>query len=242
MKVSEAIHNRRSVRKYHSIPVEWHKVTQILEAGRLAPNAGNLQAWRFIVVIDPKMRSKIAHTCLEQYWMATAPVHIVLVSLTYKSEQYYGLRGEKLYGTQDCAAAAENMILTAGEMGISSCWVSAFDENELKRDLGMPDNVRPQVVLTLGYADEVTPRPPKERLETVVFLEQFGNRIRDMNMVMGYYSEVTKRNVNLAKQKIEDTATNIKDTIKGRITDMQNKIDKDISPKVQHYEDKFNKK
>lgn len=236
MDTKDAIHNRRSTRNFSSIPVEWHKVTHILEAGKYAPSTGNLQAWRFIVVVDPAMREKIAETCLEQYWIATAPVLIVVTSLTYKMEQYYGLRGERFYSIQECAAAAENMILAAEELGVGSCWVSGFDETELKNNLGIPDNARPQVVLALGYPNEVTPRPPKERLETVVFLEQYGNRIRDVNMVLGYYSEITKRNAEKAKGKLQERFEDVKSDIQGRIEKMQKDIDKDVLPRLKEYE------
>ncbi len=238
METFEAIHNRRSVRNFSSVPVEWHKVTHILEAGKYAPSTGNLQAWRFIVVVDPKTREKIAETCLEQYWIETAPVIIVITALTYKTTQYYGLRGERLYSVQECAAAAENMILAAQDMGVGSCWISAFDEQEMKTTLGIPDNARPQIVLALGYPNEVTPRPPKERLETLVFLEQYGNRIRDASMVLGYYSEITKRNVDKAKEKLTDKFNNVKENVESGIQNMQKDIDTQVLPRLKSYEDK----
>ena len=80
MDVLEAIRTRRSVRKYRDIPVEWEKVGLILDAGRLAPSSGNLQNWKFIVITDKNARHQISEACLEQQWMAKAPVHIVIVA------------------------------------------------------------------------------------------------------------------------------------------------------------------
>jgi Ran GTPase-activating protein (RanGAP) involved in mRNA processing and transport len=130
------------------------------------------------------------------------------------------------------------MALAAEDMGVGSCWVSAFDEQEMKTTLGIPDNARPQIILALGYPNEVTPRPPKERLETLVFLEQYGNRIRDPSMVLGYYSEITKRNVDKAKEKLQNTYTSAKENIESGIEKMQKDIDTQVLPRLKSYEDK----
>ena len=129
MEALECIYTRRSIRKYLSQHVEWEKVGNILEAGRVAPSAGNLQNWRFIVVMDRGKREKIAELCLGQHWMSSAPVHIIICSQPGTCKRFYGTRGEKLYCIQNCAAVAENMLLAAHAQGLGGCWVSAFDED-----------------------------------------------------------------------------------------------------------------
>ena len=78
MEVFECIRTRRSVRKFLQMPVEWDKVGAILDCGRYTPSAGNLQNWQFMVVIDPDKRKKIAEAAAQQYWMADAPIYIVI--------------------------------------------------------------------------------------------------------------------------------------------------------------------
>ena len=133
MEVFDCIRTRRSIRRYKDKPVEWDKVVTILEAGRLAPSAGNLQNSKFIVVRDEEIRKKVAETALNQKWMEKAPIHIIVCSEPIKSKRFYGIRGERLYTIQDCAAAIENMLLTAHSLDLRACWVGAYEEDALRR-------------------------------------------------------------------------------------------------------------
>ncbi len=106
MDVYEAVLRRRSIRKYMDQPVEWEKLGKVIDAGRLAPSAGNLQAWKFVVVTEKELRKQVSEACLKQYWMQTAPAHIVVCAEITKLSRFYGIRGERLYSIQSCAAAA----------------------------------------------------------------------------------------------------------------------------------------
>lgn len=187
MEILQAIKTRRSVRQFLDVPVEWEKVGIVLEAGRLAPSAGNTQEWSFIVVTEEGARKEIAECCVDGIWMATAPIHIVIVANTEQIARNYGLRGERLYSIQDCAVAASQMMLAAVSQGLGTCWVGAFDEHALRRLLSIPDSIRPQLILTLGYPDEQPRMPPRKPLENIVFLNSYGNRIKDIGMVLRDY-------------------------------------------------------
>ena len=113
MDVFEAIRTRRSIRKYKDKPVPWDNIVTIMQAGKYAPSAGNLQNWKFIYVKTDDKRSAIAKACLGQEWMEIAPVFIVVVAEPEKAERHYGTRGARLYTTQACAAAIQNMLLIA---------------------------------------------------------------------------------------------------------------------------------
>lgn len=187
MDVLEAIKKRRSIRKYLDVGLEWEKMVQILEAGQHAPSAGNLQDWKFIVVTDKDVRKKIAEACLNQVWMETAPIHVVICSNPEKTIQYYGERGEK-YAIENCACVAMCMTLEATEQGLDTCWVGAFDEDMMRIALSMPDRGRPMMVLTVGYADETVPMPPRVVLESLIFFQRYSNRIKNINLVMNDWS------------------------------------------------------
>ena len=199
------------MRKYKNVPVEWEKVGIILNAALNSPSAGNIQNWKFIVVLDPEKRKKIAEACLEQYWMQNAPVHIVVCSEPEKAKRFYGVRGERLYSIQNCAAASQNIVLAAHSLGIGSCWVSAFEEDALKRILKIPDYVRPQNIITLGYAEEREPLAGRYRIYDMVFLENWEGRIKDINWVMKDFSVTLNKKV---AEKVKKTAKKGKDLIK----------------------------
>ena len=192
MDTLELMKSRRSIRKYLQEPIEFEKLGKILEAGACAPSAGNLQNWKFVVVTQKELREKLADAAFQQFWMTTAPVFIVLCAEIEKTKKFYGIRGERLYSIQNCAAAAMNMINVAWSEGIGSCWVSAFDEEMVKRALQIPDEVRPQAIVTFGYPDEKPPVPPKKDIETVGFVEMWGSRMADIAAVMGWYRAKTQ--------------------------------------------------
>ena len=203
MDTLDAIKKRRSIRKYLDVPVEWYKVTKILEAGKQAPSSGNLQNWRFIIVTDKKMRRKLAEASLQQYWMESAPVHIVVCSQLTIAKQFYGLRGERFYTIQNCAAAIQNMLLAAHSLGLGSCWVGAFDEGKLKTLLDIPEDVRPEAIITIGYPDENPEEPEEYELYDVVFLENYGRRIRNINLAKGIYSSSVVEGIKHITKKIK---------------------------------------
>ncbi|MBS3176167.1 nitroreductase family protein [Candidatus Woesearchaeota archaeon] len=201
MDAFEAIVTRRSIRKYKNIPIEVEKLGMICEAGRNAPTAGNLQGVKFIIITEEAQRKKIAEACLQQHWMAQAPVHIVVVGEPWKSEQFYGLRGERLYSIQSCAAAVQNMLITATSLSLGSCWVSAFEEDMLKLCIPkFPEKARPQAVVTIGYADEVVPVPMHYRFNDQVYLHKWEGHFRDEKRYLGYTGELTKKFLEKGKE------------------------------------------
>lgn len=189
METLDCIESRRSIRKYLDIPIEFEKVGNILNAGRLAPSAGNLQDWKFILVTERDLRKQLAEACQQQLWMETAPVHIVVCSQPVKTERMYGKRGQELYSIQNCAAAVQSMLLAAHDQGVGACWVGAFEDHMVRRILSMPDSARPMAIITLGYPDEEPPVPHKYTVDNVTYIERWGNRIKDFAAFVGYYSQ-----------------------------------------------------
>lgn len=204
MDIFKCIHSRRSVRKFLDIPVEWEKVGVILDAGTAAPSSGNLQNWKFIVVQNEKKRQEIAEAALQQYWIASAPAIIVICAELRRARQFYGVRGERLYSIQNCAAVAENMLLAAHALGLSSCWVGAFDEGMVSRALSIPDDVdiRPQIILPIGYPDESPAKPQSVPLDNITYFEKWSaqniGKIKDVDAVLWNY-RVVERGVGAAR-------------------------------------------
>ncbi len=200
METLEAITLRRSIRKYQDIPVEFEKVGNILNAARLAPSAGNVQDWKFILVTKADVRTKIAEACVKQYWMQEAPVHIVVVGHPKKVATFYGEKGGKTYCMHGCGAAIENMLIAATAQGLGSCWVGAFEEGMLRKTLNIPADAAPQAVVTIGYAAEKPRMPQKFKTENVTFIEAYGNRIKDLAAFLGYYGEHVQSAIKKGKE------------------------------------------
>ncbi len=153
MDVFEAIQKRKSVRNYEQKPVSKETLQKILDAGRSAPSAGNLQPWHFVVVTDPEKRKALSKGVYAKFLQQT-PVVVVLCGDEKASPHWYVV---------DVALAGENMVLAATAEGLGTCWIGSFDEADVKDQLNIPGNLRVVAMLSVGYAQE------KESLSTRVF-------------------------------------------------------------------------
>jgi nitroreductase len=167
MEFSEVIARRRSVRHFNTkLAVTEEDVLALLRAAVTAPTAGNIQPWRFVVVRSPEARERLA-SVMRQPWSTAAPVVIVVCVDPRPCSARYGARGEMLYAIQDTAAAVENILLTAVDRGLASCWVGAFDETAVRDAIGVHSPVTPIAVLPVGHSAEAAGKPARRPLEEV---------------------------------------------------------------------------
>ncbi|MEI8349953.1 MAG: nitroreductase family protein [Candidatus Omnitrophota bacterium] len=159
MDIFEAIKKRRSIRGYKDKPVEEEKLIKIIEAAREAPSASNRQEWRFVVAKDSETRKELCVAAKNQAFVAEAPVVIACCALT---DNHVMTCGQLCYPI-DVAIAIDHMTLAAAALGLGTCWVGAFREEEVKRILAIPSTVRVVELLTLGYPRN-NEASPKERL------------------------------------------------------------------------------
>ena len=170
MDVLNAIETRRSVRKYKPVPVPDGDLKKILEAGRLAPSAGNKQPWGFVVVRDPGRRKLLAEAARNQTWTADAGAFLAVFSDSANSPGGYSKWTER-----DPMIAAENMILAAWSLGYGTCWVGAFEEEKVKSLLGIPEDKKVICLLPLGVPAETPAPKPRRAFEEVFHAESYGN-------------------------------------------------------------------
>ncbi len=154
MDFPKLVQQRHSVRAFQSHEVEREKLEAILQAARRAPSAGNLQAYRVVVVRSPRLRRMLARAALDQDFVAQAPVVLVFLADPRTSAVKYGRRGETLYAVQDATIACAYAQLAACAEGLGSCWVGAFREEEVRAALGLGQDLRPVSLLPVGYAAE----------------------------------------------------------------------------------------
>ncbi|MHA2616854.1 MAG: nitroreductase family protein [bacterium JZ-2024 1] len=169
----EVLKKRRSVRAYQKQTVEEEKIHQLLEAMNSAPSAGDLQAYEVVLIRDAEKKKALAHAAYDQIFIVEAPVVFVFFAHPKRSSWRYGKRGSQLYCVQDGTIACAYMQLAAVALGLSSCWVGAFDDAEVCQICKAPPNVFPIAILTVGYPAESPPPTPRRLLKDLVRVEQF---------------------------------------------------------------------
>ncbi len=155
MQTFESISKRCSLKGHlSSRPVESDKVRQVLEAARVAPSARNTQPWRFVVVQGKQAIESLAQAAFlgTSAVLTQAPVIIVACArpaddVTIEGKEYY------LF---DLGLAIENMLLAAADLGLVTHLMASFNEAEVKRVLGIPDDVRVVIITPLSYPAEAT--------------------------------------------------------------------------------------
>jgi nitroreductase len=150
----DVIAGRRTIRRFRPEPVPRELLERLVNVGRLAPSAANLQPLEFIVVDETKLKAEV-FPCLK--WAAyIAPAgdpgpgeepaaYIVTLANTKVREKMF---------EYDIGAAMENMLLAALAEGVGSCWMLSIDRDKLRAVLGVPDDYRIDSVLALGYPAE----------------------------------------------------------------------------------------
>jgi len=160
MDVLTAIRDRRSIRKFKPVPVPQEQLMQVLEAGRIAPSAGNRQPWKFVVVTDEQTRAKLVPMCRNQEFVGQAGA-VIVACAPDPSMKWHMV---------DVAIAVDHMTLAAQELGLGTCWIGAFEPDPVKELLGIPEEVKVVCVLPLGVPDmEGSPKPRKTMEEFAVF-------------------------------------------------------------------------
>ena len=168
MEFFDVVRKRHSVRAFDSRSVEAAKMQQILEAINRAPSAGNLQAFEIYMVCAADRKTALVRAAGDQEFLAEAPVDLVFCAHAALSAARYAGRGERLYSVQDATIACTFAMLAATALGLSTVWVGAFDEDEVRRLIGAPQAHRPIAILPIGYAaGEPRPRPRRNLADIV---------------------------------------------------------------------------
>ena len=155
MEFKEVIRNRFSCRKYSAKAIEREKLDAILEAGRLAPTAKNLQEQHIYVVQSEEALAKIDKVTPCRYGAPT-----VLIVAFDKNNVFTYPGGKRDSGVEDASIVATHMILAAADEGLGSCWINFFEPEIMAAELGLPENEEVLMMLDLGYAaDGVKPTP-----------------------------------------------------------------------------------
>ncbi|WP_027406562.1 nitroreductase family protein [Anaerovibrio sp. RM50] len=171
MEFKNVVENRFSCKKYSGRQVEAEKLQAILEAGRLAPTAKNLQEQRIYVVQTEEGLAKIDKVTPCRYG---APV--VLIVAYDKNNVFTFPDSDRNSGAEDASIVATHMILAATNEGVNSCWLNYFNPDEVAKTFNLPENEEVLMLMDLGYAaEEGKPLPNhfsrKPLEETVTYIK-----------------------------------------------------------------------
>ena len=149
MEFKEVVKNRYSCKKYTERQVEAEKLSAILNAGRLAPTAKNLQEQHVYVLQSAEALAKMDAVTPCRYGAGT-----VLAVAFDKNNVFTYPGGKRDSGVEDATIVATHMILAAANEGVDSCWINFFDPEKLAEALGLPENEEILMLMDLGYAAE----------------------------------------------------------------------------------------
>ncbi|MFH0839705.1 MAG: nitroreductase family protein [Candidatus Omnitrophota bacterium] len=157
MNFLELVRRRRSTRKYLSKPVPREAIDRCLEAARLAPSACNSQPWSFIIADKDNLKDDLAATAFSgpysmNSFAKSAPILIVVIT---ERSGYIATLGGYFKGVQysliDIGIACEHLVLQAEEEGLGTCWLGWFNEKAVKKVLGLPDEKKIDIIISMGY-------------------------------------------------------------------------------------------
>ena len=155
MDAMDAILSRRSIRRYTRQSVSDETIKELLEAAMSAPSAGNEQPWHFVVIRERQILNEIPKYHPYSQMLKDAPLAIMVCG----DEQLQKYQG---YWVQDCSAATENLLIAVQAKGMGAVWLGVYPIEDrvaaLRELLGIPDNVIPFSLISIGYPAEQKPR------------------------------------------------------------------------------------
>lgn len=163
MDALEALKTRRSVRAFERRGIAREVLEDLVDCGRLAATAINIQPWEFVVVTAPEMLRRVAEATDHGRFIADAAACIAVFT---KETKYY---------LEDASAATQNILVAARAHGLGSCWVAGDKKPyvaEIGRILGAPAGCRLATLIALGYPAEA-PQKEKRPLGEVLHWERF---------------------------------------------------------------------
>lgn len=160
--ILQSLHQRKSVRAYEDKPITPEHKQAILEAALQAPTAGNMTLYTILDITDPAIKERLAVTCDNQPFIATAPMVLIFCADYYRWYQLFRRHvpevrtpshGDLMLANADALIAAQNCVVAAESLGIGSCYIGDITENfEIHRELlHLPHHVVPTCMLCFGY-------------------------------------------------------------------------------------------
>lgn len=146
----DVVLSRRSIRRYTTKEIGEDVLDKILEAGRQAPSAGNRQPWHFILITDDEIKEELSKGVYTWFIKDS----LAVIAGCAKTEV-------RKWSVVDTSIAMQNMVIAAWAMGVGSCWIGAFKEEDVKQLLSIPEGWKVVALIAFGYPAEGENRFPK---------------------------------------------------------------------------------
>lgn len=174
MELDKAIEQRKSSRKFSTKKPDWRKLISAIEMALKIPLAGNIPTVKFILVDDKNIIKKLADAC-QQDFIAQAHYVIAVCSEPKDAVRFYDKRGET-YAKQQAGAAIEQLLLKLTDIGLGSCWVGDYVDEQVKFLLKVPDDVYIEAIIPVGYSMDKTRRKTKPSLDRCLYFNAYRNK------------------------------------------------------------------
>ncbi len=198
----EVIQERRSIRKYQTRSVPREDLEKIIEAARLAPSGTNRQPWRYVLLSSEEEKEKLAGAVMQPFVLQAPALFVCCLDRKAYTRGLVEKRMKELVQTNviseeaagyiykrkmpehteevvipasayvDLGIAVEHMVLMAASLGLGSCWVRLFSQQQVQESLRLDQNIEVVALLPVGYPDEdPAPRPRLSRDDIMIELE-----------------------------------------------------------------------
>ncbi|MDF2567008.1 MAG: Nitroreductase [Oscillospiraceae bacterium] len=174
MDLEQCIRTRRSIRRFQQREVSQQTIKQLIETAIFAPSWKNSQVTRYIAIVDPKVKQRLADSLKERNKAIITSAPAVIVSTVVRNRCGYNRDGsfETLKGKgwqmYDCALSNYALCLAAMEIGLGTCILGIYDEAEATRILNIPDEEEIVALIPVGYPDESPEMPKRKSVDDIV--------------------------------------------------------------------------
>lgn len=178
MDFDKVVEKRHSVRSFKDKKASWKDAMTAIDSALQGPFAGNMNNLKFIIVENAEKIKNIANHS-QQSWISEASLLIVICSDDSSLEKQYEERGT-VYSRQQAGAAINTMLLKLTDLGLGSCWVGAYADEYVKRELDIPSDIQVEGIIPVGYENpsKIRKKPTKHTLERAINWEKWGKNKR----------------------------------------------------------------
>ena len=217
MELTTAIESRRSIRRFKFASVKKEDLYYIVQLALCAPSAGNLQDYQFIVCTNKDMIQELPAMCMDQAWIDTAPAVIVVCSQPQEQNKWYGPAGD-VFARQGASAAVQNILLSAHDLGLGACWIGGFDNDQVSHLFGVPEDVRIEAIIPIGYPDEEPEEIIKKEFVSTMFFDKYGVDLQDLELSSKEFALLRDRKLRHAKKHSKSKISSFVNSMKSKLS------------------------
>ncbi len=162
MEFDSIIKKRKSVRSFKPKTASWKLILEAIDTANQGPFSGNINNLSYLIIENKDTIKEIAKDS-KQSWIKEVGILIVVCSDDTHLENLYGERG-RVYSRQQAGAAINTLLLKLVDLGLSACWVGAYQDEILKGKLKIPSQIQIEAIIPVGY-EKPSPKRTRKKAE-----------------------------------------------------------------------------